>query len=294
MRIYPCSLVRHVSLRAQVATRRASTRRRSRVGVRNFDSCQSSGPRPNSRDIHHANHRGIGRLERGAAPRMSSLRECLRSEPCLRAHEVRFPWRGAVLERYSALRRLVQPRTRPLRIPGFLASHSHPHWPAVIDKLASRQLQARANPTHRPRPRRGSADLISFAVGTGSWCSGLTCQPVTLEIAGSNPVEPAISFLPAPSPPGRGSPLPHGRRLRTGPRAPAPAHRPPRTGPAYRPRAPALAHRPAARPASVSWRGHRRARPARAHTARAKKAPLTHNQPEAPQIRRDVTGEARG
>jgi hypothetical protein len=177
-------------------------------------------------------------------------RECRRSEPCLRAHEARFPWRGAVLERYSALRRLVQPRTRPLRIPGFLASHSHPHWPAVIDKLASRQLQARANPTHRPRPRRGSADLISFAVGTGSWCSGLTCQPVTLEIAGSNPVEPAISFLPAPSPPGRGSPLPHGRRLRTGPRAPAPAHRPPRTGP----RAPAPRTGPAHRPSRTGLR----------------------------------------
>ena len=28
----------------------------------------------------------------------------------------------------------------------------------------------------------------------GSWCSGLTCQPVTLEIAGSNPVEPAIAL----------------------------------------------------------------------------------------------------
>ena len=33
--------------------------------------------------------------------------------------------------------------------------------------------------------------LLSFAVGAGSWCSGLTCQPVTLEIAGSNPVGPA-------------------------------------------------------------------------------------------------------
>ena len=32
------------------------------------------------------------------------------------------------------------------------------------------------------------------------WCSGPTCQPVTLEIAGSNPVGSAISHLPnAPS-----------------------------------------------------------------------------------------------
>jgi hypothetical protein len=64
-----------------------------------------------------------------------------------------------------------------------------------------------------PRPSHASghsyagisgAHLLLFAVGTGSWCSGLTCQPVTLETAGSNPVEPAIALLPAPSPPGRG------------------------------------------------------------------------------------------
>ena len=62
----------------------------------------------------------------------------------------------------------------------------------------------------RPRRRTGISDahLLLFAVGTGSWCSGLTCQPVTLETAGSNPVEPAIMLLPAPSPPGRGSLFP--------------------------------------------------------------------------------------
>ncbi|MEA2650601.1 MAG: hypothetical protein QOI85_322 [Chloroflexota bacterium] len=27
----------------------------------------------------------------------------------------------------------------------------------------------------------------------GPWCSGQTCQPVTLEIAGSNPVGPATA-----------------------------------------------------------------------------------------------------
>ncbi len=61
-----------------------------------------------------------------------------------------------------------------------------------------------------PRRRTGISDahLLLFAVGTGSWCSGLTCQPVTLETAGSNPVEPAIMLLPAPSPPGRGSLFP--------------------------------------------------------------------------------------
>jgi hypothetical protein len=30
----------------------------------------------------------------------------------------------------------------------------------------------------------------------GPWCSGQTCQPVTLEIAGSNPVGPATSLQP--------------------------------------------------------------------------------------------------
>ncbi len=36
--------------------------------------------------------------------------------------------------------------------------------------------------------------LCSATVTTaGPWCSGPTCQPVTLEIAGSNPVGPATS-----------------------------------------------------------------------------------------------------
>ena len=51
------------------------------------------------------------------------------------------------------------------------------------------------------------------------WCSGPTCQPVTLEIAGSNPVGSAIShrFFPRPvRPPGQGVLVPGGRsgRLR--------------------------------------------------------------------------------
>ena len=35
-------------------------------------------------------------------------------------------------------------------------------------------------------------DRITPVVNMGSWCRGLTCLPVTEEIAGSNPVEPAI------------------------------------------------------------------------------------------------------
>jgi hypothetical protein len=31
----------------------------------------------------------------------------------------------------------------------------------------------------------------------GSWCRGLTCLPVTEEIAGSNPVEPARNYCDA-------------------------------------------------------------------------------------------------
>ena len=51
-----------------------------------------------------------------------------------------------------------------------------------------------------PRPGQRCRHLLSFAVGAGSWCSGLTCQPVTLEIAGSNPVEPAIRAHLSPVP----------------------------------------------------------------------------------------------
>lgn len=39
-------------------------------------------------------------------------------------------------------------------------------------------------PLAAKRVKRSSCD-------EGSWCSGLTCLPVTEEIAGSNPVEPA-------------------------------------------------------------------------------------------------------
>ena len=75
--------------------------------------------------------------------------------------------------------------------------------------FGSRTRGERADGRHQ-EPDTVLGHLLSFALGVGSWCSGLTCQPVTLEIAGSNPVEPAIqiSHLLAPSPPGRGSSLP--------------------------------------------------------------------------------------
>ncbi len=38
-----------------------------------------------------------------------------------------------------------------------------------------------------------SAMLRHRVTPAGPWCSGQTCQPVTLEIAGSNPVGPAIT-----------------------------------------------------------------------------------------------------
>jgi hypothetical protein len=110
MRIYPRSLVRHVSLRAQVATRglHAPSFPRGRPQLRQLPVLRVRVRIPATFTT-----RLIG-VSAGSseAPR----RECLRSEPCLRAHEARFPWRGAVLGRYSALRRLVQPLTRPLRV----------------------------------------------------------------------------------------------------------------------------------------------------------------------------------
>jgi hypothetical protein len=40
-----------------------------------------------------------------------------------------------------------------------------------------------------------SCYTLRSPLSSGSWCSGLTCQPVTLEIAGSNPVGPATQQL---------------------------------------------------------------------------------------------------
>jgi hypothetical protein len=45
-----------------------------------------------------------------------------------------------------------------------------------------------------------AAGAILPVAATDPWCSGPTCQPVTLEIAGSNPVGSAIDASPyAPS-----------------------------------------------------------------------------------------------
>ena len=58
-----------------------------------------------------------------------------------------------------------------------------------------------------PTPDRGGRTCYSPASPQlDPWCSGPTCQPVTLEIAGSNPVGSAITrlFLRPVRPPGRG------------------------------------------------------------------------------------------
>jgi hypothetical protein len=44
-------------------------------------------------------------------------------------------------------------------------------------------------------PPAGYAMLRHRVTSAGPWCSGQTCQPVTLEIAGSNPVGPAKRLL---------------------------------------------------------------------------------------------------
>ena len=62
-------------------------------------------------------------------------------------------------------------------------------------------------------PRQVRAPLLCSAIAhLDPWCSGPTCQPVTLEIAGSNPVGSAINriFLRPVRPPGRGVPLVRG------------------------------------------------------------------------------------
>jgi hypothetical protein len=40
-----------------------------------------------------------------------------------------------------------------------------------------------------------AAKIWRLSLDVGSWCRGLTCLPVTEEIAGSNPVEPAIAII---------------------------------------------------------------------------------------------------
>src|SRR5450759_950480 len=64
-----------------------------------------------------------------------------------------------------------------------------------------------ARPSRRPRPRWQPRKVPCYhpPPQLDPWCSGPTCQPVTLEIAGSNPVGSAITPLPTPRPPpGRG------------------------------------------------------------------------------------------
>ena len=70
--------------------------------------------------------------------------------------------------------------------------------------------------TRVPPRQAGPPLLCSAIVPLDPWCSGPTCQPVTLEIAGSNPVGSAINriYLRPVRPPGRGVPCP--RRIGRG------------------------------------------------------------------------------
>ena len=76
--------------------------------------------------------------------------------------------------------------------------------------------ESRAAEPGRGRPAAAPSRAVARTGGRGvapcypphspfpdPWCSGPTCQPVTLEIAGSNPVGSAISHLPTPRPPAR-------------------------------------------------------------------------------------------
>jgi hypothetical protein len=51
----------------------------------------------------------------------------------------------------------------------------------------------------RPEGRAEASGLVCYTsppvTPPGPWCSGQTCQPVTLEIAGSNPVGPATAVI---------------------------------------------------------------------------------------------------
>jgi Bacterial capsule synthesis protein PGA_cap len=69
--------------------------------------------------------------------------------------------------------------------------------------MARRRL---AGPVPSTRPTSDNGEVLCYApasLPTDPWCSGPTCQPVTLEIAGSNPVGSAILLAPTPRPPAR-------------------------------------------------------------------------------------------
>ena len=101
----------------------------------------------------------------------------------------------------------AEAHSRPARSPcGRTCVPAHAHSalrPASRESTAPRCTCGRTRAGELVRHglrRHPTRHLLSFAVGTGSWCSGLTCQPVTLETAGSNPVEPAIRAYPSPVP----------------------------------------------------------------------------------------------
>ena len=147
----------------------------------------------------------------------------------------------------------------------------------------------RARPAGRGDNCTGAHLLSSALAATDPWCSGPTCQPVTLEIAGSNPVGSAITassyapsarpdgafFLPgraraAPvdSRPGRPGRLPPVRRL------PSDGHRPRR---ARRRRARSRSAlgwaRAAAEPVAADRRGRRAATSPRPSADRRRRPP---------------------
>src|SRR5689334_14735102 len=96
------------------------------------------------------------------------------------------------------------------RRPWLRAQQASPGRLALVDvgpfrRPLMRPLQWRRRT--EPQRRQPNMQVLSSALAaTDPWCSGPTCQPVTLEIAGSNPVGSAIqlesSYAPSARPDG--------------------------------------------------------------------------------------------
>ena len=139
------------------------------------------GPLPPGRD-------GTGLV---SLPRVARVRICHESERGVHGGEPRVTHRTT---RPAGPRRAPgEPRGEPRRHGGARRTPPNSPNPGPLIDLAS----SHRGPIHRASARTGQVTwhLLSFALGVGSWCSGLTCQPVTLETAGSNPVEPALSLI---------------------------------------------------------------------------------------------------
>src|SRR5204862_2039902 len=84
------------------------------------------------------------------------------------------------------------------------------HGPAHLRRRLRDRVRAKVDDRHWPA-RIARMGLLSSAFRrTDPWCSGPTCQPVTLEIAGSNPVGSATRPHPSDAPFAR----PNGASLR--------------------------------------------------------------------------------